>query len=61
MNQNSKMGVGRPKNTGEPSKQMNVGMPQDLLQKLTESGRITYISFSGYVKNLIKNDLNQNP
>lgn len=61
MNKNQTPGAGRPKSAKEPSKQMNVGMPVDLLKKVVARGRITYTSFSAYVKNLIENDLNQNP
>lgn len=61
MNKKQTTGAGRPKNTGEPSKQMNVGMPVELLKKVVAKGRIGYVSFSAYVKTLIENDLNQNP
>jgi hypothetical protein len=40
---------------------MNVGMPGYLLDQIDEQGKTAQISFSGYVRQLIVNDLKQAP
>lgn len=53
---------GRPKKTGNSAmKQMNVGMPIYMLEQLEQAGKIHHISFGGYVRILIENDLKDVP
>jgi len=58
----SKQKQGRPKKTGNSViKQRNVGVPEYMYEQLTDSGKINQISFSGYVRTLIENDLKSVP
>ena len=53
---------GRPKKTGNSViKQRNVGVPEYMYEQLETSGKINQISFSGYVRTLIENDLKSVP
>jgi GIY-YIG catalytic domain-containing protein len=42
-------------------KQMPVGVPEYMYEQLENSGKINQISFSGYVRTLIENDLKDVP
>jgi len=53
---------GRPKKTGNSViKQHNVGVPEYMMEQIIERGKINQISFSGYVRTLIENDLKEVP
>lgn len=54
--------AGRPRKTGNAvTRQMNVSMPEYMMEQLAEKGKTTHISFSGYVRILIENDLKDVP
>ncbi len=49
---------GRPKKIGNSViKQHNVGVPDYMMEQIIDKGKINQISFSGYVRTLIENDL----
>jgi len=53
---------GRPKKTGNSViKQHNVGVTEYMMEQIIERGKINQISFSGYVRTLIENDLKEVP
>lgn len=53
---------GRPKKTGNSiTKQRNVAVPEYMMEQVIEKGKINQISFSGYVRTLIENDLKEVP
>lgn len=58
----TKQKQGRPKKSGNSIiRQHNVGVPEYMMEQITEKGKISQISFAGYVRQLIENDLKEVP
>jgi hypothetical protein len=61
-NMTTKNKQGRPKKTGNSViRQHNVGVPEYMMEQIVDKGKINQISFSGYVRTLIENDLKDIP